>query len=106
MKINGCADMRVYCDDPTHGSIARQMCPFTCGVCQVAGCLVTDGTGRSSAYPCACGSRTCFTNELCTLATSQCHTCVDDDAEAIKIASGLGLILSGCADVQFNGVNL
>ncbi|CAK0790168.1 unnamed protein product [Prorocentrum cordatum] len=62
MKVNGCADVRVYCDDPKLGSIARQVCPFTCGVCQVAGCLVTDGTDLSSAYPCACGSRTCFTN--------------------------------------------
>lgn len=36
-------------------------------------CSVSDGTGMSSTYPCACGTDTCSDEEICNGATGRCE---------------------------------
>merc|ERR1712110_357938 len=43
-----------------------------CNPIATSPCSVTDGSGESSTYPCACGAAICSTKQQCSSASSQC----------------------------------
>merc|ERR1712232_1159946 len=64
------------CSSFTSSGTCPGYCTWAGSACELVACSVTDGSGRSSTYPCTCGTSSCHqyfqSSQHCTASANQC----------------------------------